>query len=148
MAHHILRGPDATFPRSPAVNDGAGLAGNIRTVMHESAIPHLALAAFAAQLPHRLDLMVPALHVGFREMAAPGVYRQLAAKRDALLAHEPPGLALPAIAIAFEGERHVAGEAVVDLQAVHIFGARPGHIEHLFGGGFLSRTIKVDQARR
>src|SRR5262245_15041315 len=57
----------------------------------------LALAAFAAHLPHALDDVQPALHVGFREIAAGSVDRELAAERDAAAAfHESAGLALAA----------------------------------------------------
>ena len=56
---------------------------------------HLPGPALAANLAHAFDHVQPALHVGFRQVAAGGVDRKLAAEPDALAAlHKGPGLAL------------------------------------------------------
>ena len=50
----------------------------------------LPCAALAAQLPHRLDVERPALHVGVGQMSAIGVGRQLAAEPQRAALDERP----------------------------------------------------------
>src|SRR5215475_11091287 len=64
----------------------------------ELGVRDLALAAFAAHLPHALDDVQPALHVGLRQVAAGGIDRKLATQRDALTARNE----LAALAFAAE----------------------------------------------
>src|SRR5262245_53582569 len=88
----------------------------------------LALAAFAAHLPHALDDVQPALHVGLREVAAGSVDRELAAERDAAAAiDEGAGLALAAEAGMLEPEQHRHGEVVVELRHVDVPRRHAGH---------------------
>src|SRR5262245_20542888 len=54
----------------------------------ELGVRDLALASFAAHLPHALDDVQPALHVGLRQVAAGGVDREVPAQRDALAARD------------------------------------------------------------
>src|SRR5262245_49326229 len=83
----------------------------------ELGVRDLALAAFAAHLPHALDDVEPALHVGLRQVAAGGVDRKLPAERDALAARdELAALAFAAEAGMLQPEQHRHGEIVVELR--------------------------------
>src|SRR5216683_1509369 len=128
-----------------AVDDGDRLAGDIRVVVDEAAIPDLALAAFAAYLADRFHLVRPALHVGLRQMAAGGVHRQLAPQRDAVLRHEAADIAAAAVAVALERQGNVAGEAVVDLHRVDIFRTEAGHVEDLLGAALFRWAIEIEE---
>src|SRR5438045_9449279 len=80
-----------------AENDGA-LRGEDATIAVRNrrlGVLHLALAAFAAQLPHHLDQEEQAVHPGVtvREAATIGVDRQAAAGRDAAAGDELSALA-------------------------------------------------------
>src|SRR3984885_2778613 len=87
-----------------AVDNRHGLAGHVGVVMNETAIRHLTRAAFAAHLANGFDLVRPALHIGFGQVAAGGVDRQLAVEGNPVLLHEPAGVAAFAIAVAFQGK--------------------------------------------
>src|SRR5437762_14091733 len=99
-----LRGEDATI----AVRD------------RRLGVLHLALAAFAAQLPHRLDQQKEAVHPGVtvREAAAIGVDRQCAAGRDTPARYELAALALRAEAEIFENHDRVDRERATALAAI------------------------------
>src|SRR5687768_10017035 len=87
----------ATLSLLRAVDDRGRLAGNVGGVVHVQALRDLPLASLAAKLPHALDLMRPALHVGLRQVPATGVGRQLARRPDAGLAKEFPRVPARAI---------------------------------------------------
>ncbi len=87
-----------------------------------SAPRDLARAAFAAQLPHRLDQQEQAVHAGVAigQAAAVGVDRQAAAGRDAAALDEAPAFALRAEAEIFEEQDRVDRERVVELDDVDV----------------------------
>jgi hypothetical protein len=74
------------------VEDRAGARCGLH-VLHDLAVVHLALAAFAAQLAHRLRVQRPALHIGTRQMAAVGTDRQIAAEPQRATFDKAPRLA-------------------------------------------------------
>src|SRR6476620_9127063 len=77
----------------------------------------LPLATFAPQLPHAFDDVQPALHVGFRQIAAGGMDGERTAERDAGAAlDEGAGLALRAKACMLQPEQHRDSEIVIELR--------------------------------
>ncbi len=77
----------------------------------------LPLATFAPQLPHAFDDVKPALHVGFRQIAAGSIDGERTAERDAGAAlDEGASLALRAEAGMLQPEQHGDGEIVVELR--------------------------------
>ena len=96
-----------------------------------SAIGDLARAAFAAQLPRRLDQQEQAVHAGVAigEAAAIGVDRQAAAGRDAAAGDKAAAFALRAEAEILEEEDRVDREGVVELDDIDVLRgrARPSH---------------------
>ena len=97
--------------------------------MDISAVRHLPVAAFTPDLAHRLDLMVPALHVALAEMAARGVDGQAAFQGDAGVPEEARRLPVAAVAIPLERQRDVDREAVVDLEIEMSFGPTPAMLK-------------------
>src|SRR5258708_3359862 len=74
------------------------------------------------------DLIIPALHIAFREMAAAGIHGQALVQRDADLAHKATGLSHLAIIVALERQGNMTGETVVDLQRRYVGRSDPGHV--------------------
>src|SRR5690606_25993801 len=108
------------------VDDRHRLAGDVRGVVDAAGAVDLAVAAGAARLTHAFDLVRPALHVGLGEVPSGGVGGQLAGKADPLLGHEPAGLARAAVAVPLQRQRHVDGEAVIDLEHIDVLRPDPG----------------------
>src|SRR5207253_10094544 len=91
-----------------AENDGAlrGEDAAIAVRDRRLGVLHLALAAFAAQLPHRLDQQKEAVHPGVtvREAATIRVDRQAAAGRDTPARYDRSALTLRAETEIFENQ--------------------------------------------
>ena len=86
--------------------------------------------------------MQPALHVGFRQVAAGGIDRQLAAEPDALAALDKrSGLALLAEAGVLQPEQDRDREVVVELRHVDVAGADAGHLVGIGDAARLMRQI-------
>src|SRR5438128_10028236 len=98
------------------------------------AVRYLACPTRAAELADRLGEEAEAVQTAARELAAPGVERQLAAQPNAARGHERTALAAFAEAEGLDpGEREPA-EAVVDLDRVDVGGAEVGAGPELLGG--------------
>src|SRR5712691_568967 len=100
-----------------------------RHVMGERAVLHLALAARAPNLQHRLEIERPALHIGLGQMATRCICRISRAKREMTFRSERPALALAAITEAFEREEHGRREVVVDHERRYVVATRSGRAE-------------------
>src|SRR5437763_14145752 len=134
-----------------AENDGA-LRGEDATIAVRNGrlgILHLARAAFAAQLPHRLDQQKEAVHPGVtvREAATIRVDRQPAAGRDTPARYERSALALRAEAEIFEKQYRVDRERVVELDDIDVLRGEPGHCIGLFSAGERAGDGQIRDAR-
>src|SRR5262249_40340659 len=93
------------------------------------AVLHLARAAGAPNLQHRLEVEGPALHLGLGQMATRCIGRISRAKREMTFRRERPALALVAITETLEREEHSRGEVVVDHESRYVVVARSGRAE-------------------
>src|SRR5579872_6111308 len=83
-------------------------------------IADLSRTAFAAQLPHDLDLMVPSHHVRLGEQAAVGVHRQRAADFDSPALRERRRFARLAETPSLEGDPREDREGIVGEKRIDI----------------------------
>ena len=84
---------------------------------------HLALAAVAPQLVHRLREVVEPVHVPLRQVATMRVHGQGAGHRSSSRPDERAGVALGTEAVVLEGDEHERREGVVELSDVDVGGA-------------------------
>src|SRR5215468_5012551 len=97
--------------------------------MGERAVLHLARAASAPNLQHRLEIERPALHIGLRQMATRCVGRISRTKREMTSRRERPALTFAAITKALEREEHSRSEVVIDHESRHVVVARSGRVK-------------------
>src|SRR5215211_6127854 len=102
------------------VDEADDLARDVGDVLDEASVGHLPITGFTPQLPHRLDLVVPALHVALRQVPARGIDGQPAAGANRSAAEIAVDVVVGAEAEAGQGQWHVRAEAVVDLQRVDV----------------------------
>src|ERR1051326_7302263 len=104
--------------------DGAWRGEDAAIAMRDRGLDILDLtrAAFAAQLPHRLDQQKEAVHAGvaIRKAAAIRIDREFAAGRDAAARHKRSALALRAEAEIFEEQDRVEREGVIELDDIDV----------------------------
>src|SRR5262249_46877097 len=133
--------------RRGPVDDRDHLAGHVGDVVHVAGTGHLPLTGVTTQLAHRLDLMVPTLHVAVGQVATGRVDRQSATWADRPRFEELPRAADRAVPETLERDRDVHTEAVVDLDAVDPLGSEAGHRPQLLGGLAVRRVVEVDEPR-
>src|SRR5581483_12194333 len=100
----------------------------------DARIPDLPFTALTAQLPRRLDDMIRAPDVRFREQPAVSIQRQFAAQFDTAADDEVLDLAPFAEAERLDLQHHHVGEAVIDFEKIDILVINLSHREGLRRG--------------
>src|SRR5580698_5053177 len=117
----------------PFVNDRGELARGLAEVLDARRVRYLPRPGLAAQLPDRLDLMVPALHVALRQVPAPGVHRKPATRAQRPAREQLADVSVGGVVHPGEDHRDVNAEAVVDLHGIDRFGTVADHVEQVLG---------------
>src|SRR5215469_15356977 len=105
--------------------------------LNDLSILDLPGAAFAAQLSHDFDLMIPAHDVRFGEQTPVGVHRELSADFDPAVLGKAGRFPRLAEAEAFKRDPGNYRERVVGEERVNLLGCYSGHFVHALLAGLI-----------
>ena len=112
------------------------------------AVFHLAIAALAPQLAHGFNHKLGTGHACFRQKPAGCIGRQAAADLRFTSEIEVPAFAWFDEAIVFQADNRDDGEAIIDLEEIHLRRLHLRRLEYHLAGAFGARQRHLGAAAR